>query len=110
LPELGLSFLVALVNMLFRSELRDHSFGDREMQPSRKTINSARVPKDAVIGIRVESCIKAAAERAAAEDCRSVASLIEKLLVEHLRRAGYLVSNRGEGSASAWRKQDTRIR
>jgi hypothetical protein len=66
------------------------------MQPSRKATNSTRVPKDATIGMRVESHVKAAAERAAGEDCRSVASLIEKLLVEHLKKNGYLLSNRGE--------------
>lgn len=72
-------------------------------------MNSTRVPKDAMIGIRVESYVKAAAERAAAEDCRSVASLIEKLLVEHLRRTGYLTANRAEGNAAVSGDEDTRI-
>ncbi len=46
--------------------------------------------RTANIGIRVEPKIKDAAEKAAAADHRSVASLIEKLLVEHLRANGYL--------------------
>jgi hypothetical protein len=46
--------------------------------------------RTANIGIRVEPAIKDAAEKAAAADHRSVASLIEKLLVEHLRATGYL--------------------
>jgi hypothetical protein len=72
-------------------------------------MNSTRVPKDAMIGIRVESYVKAAAERAAAEDCRSVASLIEKLLVEHLRRTGYLMSNRTGRSGAVTSDQESRI-
>jgi hypothetical protein len=42
------------------------------------------------IGIRVTPTVKAAAEKAAAADHRSLASLIEKLLIEHLRAGGYL--------------------
>jgi hypothetical protein len=38
----------------------------------------------------VEPEIKAAAERAAADDRRTVASLVEKVLVEYLEREGYL--------------------
>jgi hypothetical protein len=72
-------------------------------------MNSTRVPKDAMIGIRVESYVKAAAERAAAEDCRSVASLIEKLLVEHLRRSGYLTSSRAERSTAVPSDPESRI-
>jgi hypothetical protein len=34
--------------------------------------------------------VKAAAEKAAADDSRSMASYVEKLLVEHLREKGYL--------------------
>lgn len=40
--------------------------------------------------IRLSPDVKAAAERAAKEDVRSLASLIEKLLTEHLREKGYL--------------------
>jgi hypothetical protein len=46
--------------------------------------------RTAAIGIRVEPEIKAAAEKAAKEDRRTVASLVEKVLVEHLENAGYL--------------------
>jgi hypothetical protein len=46
--------------------------------------------RTASIGIRVDPTVKAAAEKAAADDHRTVASLIEKLLVEHLVKGGYL--------------------
>lgn len=46
--------------------------------------------RSAAIAVRVEPKIKQAAEKAAAADHRSVASLLEKLLVQHLREAGYL--------------------
>jgi hypothetical protein len=46
--------------------------------------------RTASIGIRVEPQLKAAAEQAAADDHRTVASLIEKLLTEYLREHGYL--------------------
>lgn len=46
--------------------------------------------RTAAIGVRVEPEIKAAAERAAEDDHRTVASLLEKLLVAYLREHGYL--------------------
>jgi len=46
--------------------------------------------RTAAIGIRVEPDIKAAAEKAAAADRRTVASLVEKVLVEYLEENGYL--------------------
>jgi hypothetical protein len=46
--------------------------------------------RTAAIGIRVEPEVKAAAEKAAADDRRTVASLVEKILVEHLEQHGYL--------------------
>ena len=48
------------------------------------------VPKDASIGVRMAGEIKAAAAKAAAEDRRSISSLVEKLLVEYLTSEGYL--------------------
>jgi hypothetical protein len=42
------------------------------------------------IGVRVEPHIKEAAKKAAADDHRTLASLLEKLLVEHLKAKGYL--------------------
>jgi hypothetical protein len=50
--------------------------------------------RTASIGIRVEPDIKAAAEKAAEADHRTLASLIEKLLIEHLRENGYLKGKR----------------
>ncbi len=46
--------------------------------------------RSAAIGIRVEPKIKAAAERAAAKDRRTLASLVEKVLVEWLEENGHL--------------------
>ena len=42
------------------------------------------------MGLRVDPQVKRAAEVAALEDYRSVASLLEKLLVEYLTECGYL--------------------
>lgn len=42
------------------------------------------------LGVRVHPETKAALERAAKDDMRSVSSLIEKILVEWLRAKGYL--------------------
>jgi len=50
----------------------------------------APLARTAAIGIRVEPDIKAAAEKAAAADRRTVASLVEKVLVEYLEENGYL--------------------
>jgi hypothetical protein len=55
------------------------------------------------IALRVEAEVKAAAEKAARDDHRSVASLLEKLLVEHLRRTGYLP--RSSSAQNAERRQ-----
>jgi hypothetical protein len=41
--------------------------------------------KTALVNLRMPPSLKAAAQRAAAEDRRSLTSLIEKLLVEYLR-------------------------
>lgn len=46
------------------------------------------MPKTASINIRVEPAIKAAADKAAADDRRSLASLVEKLLVDYLHGHG----------------------
>lgn len=48
-------------------------------------------------GIRVQPETKAALERAARDDLRSVSSLIEEILVEWLRAKGYLP---GDAAAS----------
>ncbi len=42
------------------------------------------------LGVRVQPEVKAALERAAKDDMRSMSSLIEKALVEWLREKGYL--------------------
>ena len=48
--------------------------------------------KTASVGLRFLPEVKEAAERAAADDRRSLASLVEKVLVEWLESRGYLPS------------------
>jgi len=42
------------------------------------------------VGLRVHPETKSAIEQAAADDLRSVSSLVEKILIEWLRERGYL--------------------
>jgi hypothetical protein len=51
--------------------------------------------KTAQLNLRIDPVLKNAAERAAADDQRSLTSLIEKLLTDHCRAGGYLL---GEAS------------
>jgi hypothetical protein len=46
--------------------------------------------KTANLNLRLNPQIKELASKAAADDQRSLTSLIEKLLVDHLRERGYL--------------------
>jgi predicted HicB family RNase H-like nuclease len=54
------------------------------------------MPKTSAISVRVPDEVKAAAEKAAAADGRSVASYVEKLLTEHLRKSGFLKGKRND--------------
>jgi hypothetical protein len=46
--------------------------------------------KTAQVNLRIDPHLKAAADKAAADDHRSLTSLIEKLLSDYLKRRGYL--------------------
>ncbi|MCJ2120638.1 MULTISPECIES: hypothetical protein [unclassified Methylobacterium] len=46
--------------------------------------------KTAQVNLRIDPALKEAAESAAKEDQRSLTSLVEKLLTEHLKAKGYL--------------------
>ena len=46
--------------------------------------------KSLPVSVRLTPEVKAAAEEAAKDDVRSLSSLIEKVLVDHLRARGYL--------------------
>ena len=46
--------------------------------------------KSAAISVRVTDAVKAAAEKASADDSRTLASYVEKLLTDHLKETGYL--------------------
>lgn len=47
-------------------------------------------PKSLPVSLRLPPEVKAAAERAAKDDTRSMSSFLEKLLTEHLKAKGYL--------------------
>jgi len=46
--------------------------------------------KTAQVNLRIMPALKEAAEKAAADDQRSLTSLVEKLLTDYLRKKGYL--------------------
>jgi hypothetical protein len=46
--------------------------------------------KTAQVNLRIDPRLKALADKAAVDDQRSLTSLIEKLLTDHLREKGYL--------------------
>lgn len=50
----------------------------------------ARETKSTQINLRIAPSLKEAADRAAADDQRSLTSLIEKLLNDYLKENGYL--------------------
>ena len=56
------------------------------------SIHSQYMPetKTAIVQLRLRPTLKQAAEQAAADDQRSLTSLIEKLLADYLRKNGYL--------------------
>jgi hypothetical protein len=61
--------------------------------PSNLDVNCtqrALMAKTSAISVRVPDDVKAAAEKAAVADSRSVASLVEKLLTDFLKANGYL--------------------
>ncbi|TNJ36433.1 hypothetical protein FGE21_19945 [Phaeobacter sp. B1627] len=49
-----------------------------------------REKKTSQINLRISPSLKVAADRAAAADQRSLTSLIEKLLMDHLRKSGFM--------------------
>jgi hypothetical protein len=46
--------------------------------------------KTAQVNLRIDPALKAAADKAAADDHRSLTSLVEKLLSDYLKKKGYL--------------------
>jgi len=48
------------------------------------------VAKEAGLSLRIDAAIKTALDKAAAEDHRSVASLVEKILADWAKANGYL--------------------
>lgn len=52
--------------------------------------------RSAQVNLRLEPALKEAAEKAAEDDHRSLTSLVEKLLTEHLRERGYLPKPEGK--------------
>lgn len=59
--------------------------------------------KTAQVNLRILPELKAAAEKAAADDHRSLTSLIEKLLTDHLKAKGYLTPEvAGNTTGGGW--------
>jgi len=52
--------------------------------------NCTHMAKTSALSVRVSDQVKAAVEKAAGDDQRSTASLVEKIVVEWLRKKGYL--------------------
>ena len=46
--------------------------------------------KTATLNLRIDPKVKAAAEKAAEAERRSLTGMVEKLLIDHLRKGGYL--------------------
>ena len=63
------------------------------------------------IGFRIDAGLKAALERAAAADHRTMTSLVEKLITDHVRAHGYLEPGEGHAAeAPDQRARKVRIR
>jgi hypothetical protein len=76
-------------------------YGEQDTPVKRSSLEDVGMARTANIGVRVEPALKEAAEKAAAADHRSVASLLEKLLTEYLEQNGFVGpprSSRGSGS------------
>ena len=55
--------------------------------------------KTATLNLRIDPALKQAADKAAADDRRSLTNLIENLLADHLQERGYLPKVKSRGSA-----------
>lgn len=53
--------------------------------------------KTSAISVRVPDELKTAAEKAAADDHRSLASYVERVLAQHLQDNGYLAAAKPKG-------------
>ena len=60
--------------------------------------------KTATLNLRIAPELKAAAEKAAADDNRSLTSLFETLLLSHLRDHGYSLEGAGSNTRGAAKK------
>jgi hypothetical protein len=50
----------------------------------------AKETKTAIVQFRIKPSLKGAAEKAAADDDRSLTSLVERVLADYLKKKGYL--------------------
>jgi hypothetical protein len=68
------------------------------LSTQRRYVMKLNRQKSATLNLRLDPTLKDAAARAARDDHRTITSLIEKLLSDHLKAAGYLPEqNRKEG-------------
>ena len=52
-------------------------------------MSAAKEIRSAPLGLRITPSLKDALEKAAADDQRAIASMVEKILIEWLRKRGY---------------------
>jgi hypothetical protein len=65
--------------------------------------------RTANVMVRMKPSMKAAAEKAAQDDTRSLSSLVEKLLIEHLKAKGYFAAPQlNDGGRAARSKSDAK--
>ena len=64
-------------------------------QTERYTVAVEPERKSAQFMIRMRPSVKSAGENAARDENRSLASLMETLLIEHLKERGYLTAGKG---------------
>jgi hypothetical protein len=95
LPPVGVVVRPASVfhhrNRLLACSASDVTMQVTPVSIQRNILMNSRV-KVATLNLRISPELKAAAEKAAAADHRSLTSLIEKLLSEHLQKHGYMKS------------------
>jgi hypothetical protein len=69
---------------------REHFTSVCEMHTSAHKAGCREMVKDAAISVRLDARVKAAIDKAAEDDHRSTASLVEKILADWAKANGYL--------------------
>jgi hypothetical protein len=69
---------------------RQHLTFECKTHTTAHTVGVENMVKEAAISVRLDTRIKAAIDKAAADDHRSTASLVEKILADWAKANGYL--------------------